>query len=206
MRKASLEATLVGISTLTFGRMLQSPREKGEGADKHDIRCWRERMHIDSGGRVLLQPGSVKLAIEFAAKLRSDKIPGKGQQTFTKNVRCGMVADPTASTVIEVQRGSSGWVPALASEVVGRTISVPSDGKQGGTKRVPRRFPEIDPPWRVHVALVVFDDALIEHADRLQDYLELAGWQCGLGVHRPQTSGGDHGMFTVEDFLFEEVA
>lgn len=205
MQRATFSATLVGLTTLTFGRMLQSDRGKGEGADAYDKRCWRERMHTNSDGYALLQPGAVKLAIEYAAKLRSDKIPGKGQQTFTKNIRTGMIVDSTTPSVIEVMIDNE-WCPVPAADVVGRVISVPSDGKRGGTKRVPRKFPEIDPPWRVHVSLVVFDDALIEHSEKLTEYLELAGWQCGIGPNRPETSGGDHGMFQVVSPSFEVIS
>lgn len=205
MRKASFIATIRGMSTLTFGRMFQSEKNKGEGHDAYEKRCWRERMHSDSEGYVILQPGSIKLAMEIAAKLRSDSIPGKGKQTFTKNIRGGMVSDPTVSSMITVPSNDelSEFVGVKVDDVIGRTINVPSDGRRGGTKRVPRTFPEIDAPWRVDIGFMVFDDNLIEHNEKLHEYLELAGWQVGIGVHRPETSGGDHGMFEVEDYVFE---
>jgi hypothetical protein len=202
-------ATITGMSTITFGRMFQSEKNKGEGNDAFEKRCWRERMHVDDDGYVLLQPGSVKLAMEIAAKLRSDSIPGKGKQTFTKNIRGGIITDPSISSriMVPVRSGEKPEFSGIkAIDVVGRTINVPSDGRRGGTKRVPRTFPEIDAPWRVDVGFIVFDEDLIEHNEKLHEYLELAGWQVGIGVHRPETSGGDHGMFTVDDHMFEVIS
>jgi len=201
VRHAIMKATLAGLSTITFGRMLQSDKNQGESAEAHDKRCWRERMTTNESGEVCIHKLAPKLAMEVAAKFRSDSIPGKGKQTFTKNIRTGLVPSPNCDFTVNDANGD----PILAENVIGRTISVPSDGRRGGSKRVPRKFPEIDPAWSIDIEMLVFDQDLIEHNERLHEYLELAGIQIGFGSHRPETSGGDHGMFEVQSFELVEA-
>lgn len=200
MRQGRFEADLVGLSTLTFGRQFQSEKMEKESASEHDARCWRERMHRTSDGFVTAQPGGVKQALEFAAGLAQDKVKGKGKATFKARVVSGIWADPSEPQIVHVK-----GKPVHFEKVEGTSIAVPSDGKKGGSSRVYRRFPEINPPWKIHVAFMVVDSDLIQCPEKLAEYLEMAGLQCGIGCNRPGR-GGDHGRFMVENFKFEVLA
>lgn len=205
MKRATYQADIVGLTTLTFGRMLQSERENGESADAHDKRCWRERCHTDRDGYVMWPFIAFKLAMESAAILRGDKVPGKGSSKFTARFKTGVMIDPTAPTT-HVYRANSGKEERIhIDDITGRSIHVPADGRRGGSKRVPRTFPEVDPPWVVHLSAFIVDADLIEHKDIVTRTLEVAGLQIGIGVNRPGTSGGDHGIFKVENVVFEVI-
>lgn len=201
LRQAKFTAVLTGISTLTFGRMFQSERREKESAAEHDLRCWQERMHHTDEGLLMVQPGAIKYAIEDAARLASDKVKGKGAAKFTTRIRGGLFPINSPPQII-----SKDGTPIKYEDVPGRLIAVPSDGKKGGTTRVTRKFPELDPPWEVFVAYRVIDADLIQSPEKILEYLESAGLQVGIGCHRPGKSGGDHGQFLVKDFKFEVLA
>jgi len=204
IRRATYTADIVGITTLTFGRMMQSPRDKGESAEAHDKRCWKERCHTTKEGFVEWPIVAFKMGMVFAAKLKGEKIKGKGQRTYTASFNTGIMPDPTAPPAI-IQRKVDGlWRKVHIDDIEGRDIAVPADGKKGGSKRVYRRFPEIDPPWTIiGLSFVVIDDDLIENPDCITEAFEKAGVQAGIGCNRPQTAGGDHGMFLIENVKFE---
>lgn len=186
-----------GLTTISPSAMIVSPKDAKESHAQHDERCWRERMNVDGDGLVILPMLAIKKAIEAAAKMRSDSIPGKGKQTFTKHVASGILPDFDLPPHILVSEGTR-WRPIHRDAVVGIQRQVPSYGKVGGGKRVPRRFPEIPPPWRVVGALHVFADPLIEHREKIREYLELAGRQIGLCRFRPSSqSAGWYGRFNV---------
>jgi len=186
-----------GITTISPSAMIVSPKNAKESHAQHDERCWRERMNVDDDGLVILPMLAMKKAIEGAAKMRSDTIPGKGKQTFTKHVASGILPDFDIPPHVLVEQGGK-WKPIHRDAVMGVTRQVPSDGKVGGGKRVPRKFPEIPAPWRVQSALHVFADPLMEHSEKIREYLELAGRQIGLCRFRPSSqSAGWYGRFVV---------
>ena len=205
MKRATYTADLVGITTLTFGRMLQSERLNGESADVHDKRCWKERCHALKDGRVIWPGIAFKLGLEQAAKMRMDKVPGKKSSTFTARFKTGVMVDPTAPPTVVYQLDGTKEDAVTIEGITGRSIYVPSDGRRGGTTRVPRIFPEVDPKWVIHLSLMIVDADLIEHSDVITRTLETAGLQIGIGCNRPGTSGGDHGIFLVETPMFEVV-
>ena len=187
-----------GVSIISPAAMMQSPKESKESHAQHDERCWRERMTCDDAGLVILPPQALKKAVESAARMRSDSIPGKGKSTFTKHVASGILPDFDMLPYVLVPGPGGKWVPIHKDAVVGVVRQVPSDGKVGGGTRVPRRFPEIPAPWRVEAAFDVFSDPLIEHREKIREYLELAGRQIGLCRFRPSSqSAGWYGRFTV---------
>jgi len=193
-----------GITTISPSAMLTSPKDAKESHAQHDERCWRERMNVDSEGYVVLPPLALKKAIESAARMRSDSIPGKGKQTFTKHIASGMIPDfDMVQHILAAQEGK--WLPIHRDAVVGIVRNVPGNGEVGGGKRVPRRFPEIPPPWRVSAALHVFAEPLVEHPEKIREYLELAGRQVGLCRFRPSSaSAGWYGRFVVLSCEFLE--
>jgi len=207
MRRGIFSADIIGLTTLTFGRMFQSPRKGKESAEAQDKRCWRERCHINKDDLVLVPPIAFKLGMEQASKLRNDKVPGKNRSTFTARFKSGIMTDPTApeTLVYAINDESKKLEPVHIDDVIGRTISVPSDGTRGGSKRVPRCFPEIDPPWNIAIGFMVVDADIIEHPEMISETLETAGYQVGIGCNRPGTNGGDHGIFRVENFKFEII-
>lgn len=195
-----------GLTTLSPGKMLESPKAPKESHGAHDERCWRERLTLDTRGVVILPPLALKKAMEAAAKMRSDTIPGKGKSTYTKHVASGIIPDfDIAQEVMTPTPDGKKWAPLRGEDVIGVVRHVPSDGKVGGGTRVPRRFPEIPAPWRVSAAFYVISNELQEAPEKLREYLELAGQQIGICRFRPGSqSAGWYGRFRVDGFEVAE--
>lgn len=206
MKRATYRFDAVGLTTLTFGQMFQSAKKSDEGPEAYDERCWKERCHALPDGRVVWPSIAFKQLAVSAAKLRGDKVSGKRGATYTQRFKTGLMLDPTAPPTI-VYRVVDGEEDAVTLDtIVGRRIMVPSDGRPGGSTRVGRRFPEVDPTWVIHVSLFVVDMDIIEHSDILTQCFETGGLQAGIGCNRPGTSGGDHGVFRVENQRFEVMS
>lgn len=182
MRIRLAEAEVKGISPLSFGRAFQSSKKDGERDDEFDERCWRERMHVARDGIVTIPAMMVKLAIDSAAQRMSMKIPGKGNNTYTKHFTGGILVadDPRLEGV-------------RADKVPGLRLYVNADGKRGGGTRVWRRFPMID-QWETTLRVHVMDDVVSEPI--FLKALVHAGMFIGFGRFAPRNRGVN-GRFTV---------
>jgi len=206
LKELRVVMTIEGLTTLSPAKMFDSPKDARESHAEHDERCWRERLTVSLDGYVMLPPLAIKKALETAAKMRSDSIPGKGKQTYSKHVASGLIPDFDILPIVHVPGGKGGseWVPLHPDDVVGVVRHVPSDGKVGGGKRVPRRFPEIQPPWRATQAILVVSQELRAAPDRIKEYLDLAGVQVGICRFRPSSqSAGWYGRFRVSEWNVE---
>jgi hypothetical protein len=83
--------------------------------------------------------------------------------------------------------------PIKAASIEPLWLNVPSDGQTGGTKRVPKAFPEVK-EWKGTVEVVVLDDVITK--DVLMRHLTQAGNFIGLGAMRV-ANGGICGRFQV---------
>ena len=179
--------TLIGDSPISFGRAIQTPKGADEGADDHEERTWRERMHTDEAGVVFIPPTALKNCLADVAKYLSESIPGKGKATYTKHFEAGTMVMDAMSLNIK------------ATDVVGERLFVPADGRRGGGKRVWRTFPTIQTPWTTQAIIYLFDPLLIAKPSKVEDYLGFAGRFIGLGRFRPRNNGF-YGRFHVADF------
>jgi hypothetical protein len=185
---------LAGVSTYSQSKHYSEaevPKEKGENADAYERRTWRYRMHVTNDGHVQIPGTQIGNAIKDAAQYLSLKVKGKGQATWTKNFRAGiMVPDGIV-------------LPVLAKDVPGEELFVPANGKKGGGSRVPKVFPRID-DWGGEVIVYIFDDTITEEV--FAEVLATAGKLVGIGRFRP-ANGGFYGRFHVESiqWLSEEL-
>lgn len=179
------EAKLIGTAPIGFSRQVQTEKKNNETHWAHDKRTWREKMHVDKKGEVFIPAMALKICLGEYAQYRGDKIPGKGQQTFTKKFRQGiMVVDDMPLGI-------------KASAVDSIEKSVPSDGKTGGGSRVYKTFPVVPMGWTTNVVIHVFEQILIDHVDVLERYLSEAGIFIGMGYFRPARNGV-YGRWNVE--------
>ena len=155
--------------------------------DAHERRTWRERLHVDDNDEVFIPPMALKNGLAEVAKYISEKIPGKGNSTYTKKFESGiLVPDPI---MLGVQ----------ADDVKGQKQFVPADGVRGSGKRVWKTFPVI-PTWEAHAKIVIIDPIC---RPKLKSYLERAGQVIGMGWFRPSRNGY-FGRFTVSEY--KEIA
>lgn len=183
--KRIVVAKLKSNSPISFGRYYEQefPKDKKNETDKaYEERTWRERVHTDGNGNLLIPPFAFKNCLDGAAKYTSTQIPGKGKATYTKHFRSGvLVLEPLV-------------LPIKKADVKGEWRHVPSDGTPGGAKRVMKCFPVI-PSWEGEVTFTVLDPLIT--TEILKDTLIQAGQFIGVGSFRPQ-NGGIFGRFTVE--------
>lgn len=163
-------------------KYIESPRKEREKFEDHEKRCWRERMHTTEDGYVFLPPMAFKNMLYEAASRLAIKIPGKGQQTYTKSFEAGvLVTDPIV-------------LPLKAEDVKSEKLFVPSDGKKGGGKRVFKYFPRIE-SWEGTVTFYILDEMITKTV--FERVLNAAGLLVGIGRFRP-ARGGFYGRFVVE--------
>lgn len=150
------------------------PKQPKEGADDYEKRTWRNRLHINKNGEVLIPPFAFKNCLDESAKFLSKQIPGKGKATYTKHFQSGvLVLEPLNLGV-------------KAEEVRGEWRFVPADGVPGSGKRVHKCFPVID-EWGGKVTFHVLDETITE--DVLREHLEQAGLFIGVGSFRARNRG-----------------
>lgn len=183
-------AKIEGISPYGQNRYI-SPNLKKEKETHSDFeqRIWRERLHADSQGNVIIPPMALKNCLSDIAKFLSVQIPGKGKATYTKHFEAGILCqDPIV-------------LPIKKDDVPGQWLYVPSDGKRGGSSRVEKCFPVIH-NWGGDAIFYILDETVTK--DVFLHHLKQAGSFIGLGFFRPRRNGY-WGRFQVNEFDWREV-
>ena len=170
------------------GKCLQSQRLPNEAHEDHDERCWRERCHATPDGHIFIPPMAFKQALVGAAQLLNEKIPGKRNQTWTKQFNCGVLI------------GEGIVLPDLVKDVASERLFVPSDGKKGGGTRVYRRFPLIT-AWEGELKFFVTSPEITEIVFRRM--LDASGLMIGVGRFRVER-GGYYGRYEVVKMLWPQ--
>ncbi len=180
-----------GISPYSQSRPHLEEQEPNEGHDDYRKRTWRNHLHVDKDGMVIIPPSSIKNCISEAAKFLNIQVPGKGKATYTKHVEAGVAC------IKPVELGTR------AADVQSETLFLPADGRRGSGKRIWKQYPFI-PEWDGDVELIVLDETVLQTSRSsgnpvLQDIVEGAGQFIGLGRFRPRNNGY-YGRFTIETF------
>lgn len=174
-------ASLESISPMSQSRYHDTPPLDKEQPIPYEARTWKNRLHVNEHGFVLIPPMMVKNTLTEAAKFLSERIPGKGKATYTKHFEVGIVVvEPIV-------------LPVKADDVQGEWLFVPATGKRGEGSRVKRCFPLIQ-SWKGDAVINVIDQTITQAA--LQRHLEAAGTFIGFGRFRPRNNGY-YGRFRV---------
>ena len=162
---------------------------KDESADAYDERTWRNHAHVDASGKLYIPGECFAWCVKAMSKRRSDRIPGKGQKTYTA------AFDP-----IEVVGDVA--TDAHKDTVRMESFMANSDGKRGGGSRVLRRFPIVDgSAWRGELVFLMWDVRIPEAVFR--ETIEDAGLLIGVGRRRPEKLG-PFGRFQVTSLKWNE--
>jgi hypothetical protein len=167
-------AKLRSTSPISFSRYHATPRLNGESDADYEERTWRERLHGNAKGNVVVPLFAFKNALDAAAKYEGKKIPGRRNATYTKHVQSGVMVE---NAVV---------LPIKKNEVKGEWRFVPSDGVPGSGKRVMKCFPVID-EWKGEVCFAVIDETVTK--DVLEEFLDVAGNFIGISSFRPENRG-----------------
>lgn len=158
------------------------PKEKKENPANYEERTWRERCHYDEEGRVFIPPMCFKNSLTTAASFLSEKIPGKGNQSYSKHFRAGII----------VPEGI--MLPQTKDTVLQYTCMCSANGIPGGARRVKKHFPYVT-SWKGTIEFHVLDDMITEEV--FTRTLREAGSMIGIGYFRPE-KGGYWGRFGIE--------
>jgi hypothetical protein len=189
----TLSFQMVGQSPISFSKHIQSVKNTGEAHDAFEARTWRERCHTDADGMVIFPGMALKNMLGDTAKFLGEKVPGKGQSTYTKHFDAGIMVVRNLEFGVHVD------------DVDGETLFVPSDGKKGGGSRVEKTFPVLA-KWEVDAEIIVLDPTLETKVEEVVvRYLHHAGKFIGIGRWRPR-NGGMNGRFLVRDVVVTDGA
>jgi hypothetical protein len=185
---------LEGVSPYSQSRMHRLPKLEKESEDARDARTWREKGHYDADNNLVIPAMGLKQALDAVAKYLSERIPGKGQATYSKHFRSGVLVFHD----LPVYKDGK---PVHRDDMYECGINANADGVRGSGKRVWRRFPQISHPWTAKGSIAVTDYTI--EADLLERYLQDVGRFIGLGRFRPE-NGGSNGRFDVIKFNIQE--
>lgn len=174
-------AHLESLSPYSQSRHYVVPKLDKEGPADFESRTWRERLHVDADGFVVMPPMAFKNCLSEIAKFLSVKIQGKGKSTYTKHFEAGVM----------VVEGLT--LPIKKEDVSGEWLFVPSDGRRGGSSRVDKCFPII-PSWKGAVTFHIIDETITPEV--FEQHLREAGNFIGVGRFRPRNNGY-YGRFRV---------
>jgi hypothetical protein len=170
-------------------RFHNTPKPDKISHDEHEKNTWREKCHADKDGNVYIPQMAFKKSIEEAASYRGDKIKGKGNATWAKHFKAGiMIADPI-------------FVGIKKSEITCEHFLCDAQGRPNGTSRVMRTFPVV-PQWEGILVVEVLDDQIDK--ETFEKTLREAGRFIGVGRFRPR-NGGFYGRFNVESVTWTEI-
>jgi len=174
-------ATLKSITPYSQSRHYDVPHLNRETPKDYEARTWRNRLHINESGNVVIPPLAFKNALSDIAKFLSIQVPGRGKKTYTKSFEAGVLILDMLDLGLK------------AEDVPGEWLFVPSDGIRGSGKRVDKCFPLIR-DWKVNASFHVLDDLITD--DVFEQHLTEAGKFVGIGRFRPQKNGF-YGRFEV---------
>lgn len=166
-------------------------KEKSESWDDYEAAVWRDKAHVEDGE--LFIPGSAfKLSLDEAVQNLNEKIPGKGNQTWTGVVKMGLA--PLSNMPLGI---------ALDDVLVERVFCHAS-GKRGPGTRVTRWFPIVH-KWGGTITFRVFNDNLTQA--KFEEFFLKAGVLAGVGRGRPSTGCPvGNGRYRPTKFTWSKVS
>lgn len=185
MQTSIATITLEGLAPYSQSRQHAEPFLQGESHEDYDLRTWRSKQTVEirDGKKTIVVPAhGLHQAIIAGAKYSKRQIPGQGKATWTSKFSSGIMLVENPALNVD---------PDSVANVV---ISANSDGVRGSGKRVPRRFPVINPGWTLTTKIVILDPIITESVFR--EIVEIAGMFIGIGRFRPE-KGGHNGRFRL---------
>ena len=192
MDKATIVTVeLASLSPYSQSKFHQTPKLTKELPDAYENRTWRNRVHLNERGRVIIPGMSIKKSLEGAAKLSKKKIPGKGSSTWTQHIIAGISPLSDIETDLVMEDILPEWIHCDAQ-----------GGTRGVGSRVLRCYPLIK-AWHGTLDFTVFDEQITK--DVFAEFLSEAGLLVGIGRFRP-ANGGTKGRYKVMDIEWKTLS
>jgi hypothetical protein len=172
-------------------RYHETPKLNKELANDYEKRTWKNRLHVNQDGIVVIPGRAFSNSLAEAAKFISLQIPGKGKSTYTKHFESGV------QVIDDVPTGVS------KEDVIPWEVFVPSNGIRGAGTRVMKTYPMIykKPDIQVKVVYNISDDMIT--AEAFAHHLQQAGNLIGIGAFRVRNNGS-FGRYHVDSIDWEE--
>jgi hypothetical protein len=187
MKKAVIQITGVTPYSPSRHYTAEVPKLKDETADQYDERTWRSHAHINEKKHIIIPSVCFSWALKEMAKRRGDRIPGKGQKTFTK-----------AFEALEVIGDIDTKVKVDECEC--EAFMANADGVRGSGKRVLRRFPLVR-QWGGTLTVILWNDLVTESV--FGETVRDCGLLIGVGRRRPEKAGF-FGRFCVDNITWHD--
>jgi len=188
---------LKSMSWLSFSAPLRDDPMGKEEPKAYEKRIWRKRFHATEEGHLYIPPLCFKYGLDAAASLDGTKIANKGNSTYAKRFKSGIIVQDAAMLFHDAKRKKPWTRDELKSEEV---FSSPKGA--GGTTRVWKTFPYIE-SWYAQLDVHILDEVITQTI--FETVFALSGVQNGVGRWRPQ-SGGLKGRFSVLSVDWEQIA
>jgi hypothetical protein len=160
---------------------------KDESAEAFDVRTWRHHAHLGSEKTAIIPGECFAWSVKAMSKRRSDRIPGKGQKTYTA------AFDPI-EVIGDIDTGVE------FDDFQMESFMANADGVRGSGKRVLRRFPRIN-SWSGKLTYLMWDVRIPEAV--FSETLEDAGLLIGIGRRRPENKGF-FGRYRINKLVWKE--
>lgn len=179
-----------GITPYSPSKHPGEDKEKSESWDDFEARVWNKKCYSDTG-EVFIPGAAFKLCIDEAVKNLNEKIPGKGNQTYSKVFSMGIA--PTSNMNIGVK----------IEDMLAETVYCHANGVRGPGTRVNRKFP-IMHKWGGRITMRIFNDSITQA--KFEEYFNKAGLLAGVGRGRPSTGcPNGNGRFRPTKFTWSTV-
>jgi len=165
-----------------------TPKKGSETPQAFEKRTWKERVHKDDDGNILLPHGAFKHAIVAGAKFSGKKVPGRGNTQYAKFFQSAVAVDVNEPIL------TGNTTKDIVETAVFCTADGTRDGGSKGKKRVWKYFPTFM-KWECEVTLLVMTEIITEEI--FEETLIDTGRYIGVGTWRPE-NGGSNGRFVVE--------
>jgi hypothetical protein len=177
------EAELRSLTPYSQGRHHNTPKVPRELDPDYEARTVLAKLHT-SMNEIFIPPMCFKLCLESTAGYSGERVPGKGQETYTKHYRRGVICSEPVMLGIK------------PDDVRVVDLFLPSQPGKPKSPRVWKKFPVID-RWAGVLEIIAIDDLFT--AEVVHRHLQLGGLITGIGVWRPENSGMQ-GKFEVTSF------
>jgi hypothetical protein len=191
----TVQIEVIGVVPLSFGKYHDEPNLSNEKPLAYEKRTYSEKLHFLDNGELYVPAMMFKKSLDAACRRCGEKIPGRGQSTYTKFFESACI--PAGDFPLKV-----GNQPILKDNVPGEKLFVPSDGVAGSGKRVTKYFPKIE-EWECYGEFLILDNII--DPDTFMRMLKHAGTFIGLGRWRPQNAGL-YGRFAVNHVFWNGKA
>ena len=178
---------LESISSYSQSRPHGTPKLDKESPDAHEKRTWRNRLHTNKDGQIVIPPMALKNCLAEAAQFLGEKIAGKGNATWTKHFLAGVLVLDAPLLGIAAEDAEEEW------------LFLDSNGKKNSGTRVWRCYPLIR-EWQCTAEYHILDETITESA--FLHHLTEAGKFIGIGRFRPR-NGGFYGRFKVNGIRWD---